>query len=69
MLTLERRRARHGSSISTSGFAVTGAGRQTRVIPKPPVAGETTGEGCQMAEYRGQLLYFDLNFQQRIKDS
>lgn len=55
--------------ISVSSFAAIGEGRRTRVMPKQPVVGETTGEGCQLGEYRGQLTYFDLNFQKRIKDS
>lgn len=36
--------------------------------PKRPVVGESTGEGWQLGEDRGQLIYFNLNFQKRIND-
>lgn len=42
VLTLERKRGCHGSSISISSFAVMGEGGQSRVTPQQPVVGETT---------------------------
>lgn len=64
-LTLLRKKACHGSSINVCRFTVTGKGRQDFATPKQPVAGESTGEGWQLGEDRGQLIYFDLNLQKR----
>lgn len=41
---------------------------KTCATPKQPMVGESTGEGWQLGENRGQLIYFNLNFQKRIND-
>lgn len=38
---------------------------KTCATPKQPVVGVSTGEGWQLGEDRGQLIYFDLNLQKR----
>lgn len=39
---------------------------KTCTTPKQPMVGESPGEGWQLGEDRGQLIYFDLKFQKRI---
>lgn len=54
--------------VSVSADSLSPKGTQNFATPKQPVGGESIGEGWQLGEGRGQLIYFDLNLQNRTNN-